>query len=82
MQRGDPMFAEKFTKAEVWVLREQIQERVLDPSEIAEVVHDFLTCRGYGISLKAARDAVSKMGAAGCSLEAVHRELEEMALVM
>ena len=37
---------------------------------------------GYGVSRDAARDAASRLGSAGCSLEVMRQELEHLALVM
>ena len=76
------MTAEKFTRAEVAVVREELLRRVPDPFELAEILQGFLVDRGFGVSANSALDAASKIGAAGCSLAAVHAELESVALVM
>lgn len=76
------MIAEKFTKAEVAAVREELLKRIPDPLELAEILQGFLVDRGFGISTKSALDAASKVGAAGCSLAALHAELETVALVM
>ncbi len=76
------MTAEKFTKAEVGVIREELLRRVPDPFEFAEILQGFLVDRGFGVSSNSALDAASKIGAAGCSLAALHAELEAVALVM
>jgi hypothetical protein len=41
----------------------------------------FLMGRGYGVSAEDARNAVSKVGLAGNTLEAFQREIESIALV-
>jgi len=76
------MTAEKFTRAEVAVVREELLRRVPDPFELAEILQGFLVDRGFGVSANSALDAASKIGAAGCSLAALHAELESVALVM
>ena len=76
------MATEKFTIAEVSALRNELMQRMLDPSEAAELLQVFLMGRGYGVSPTAALDAASKMGAAGCSFAAIQKELEAVALVM
>jgi hypothetical protein len=76
------MATEKFTLAEVTALRNEMMQRMLDPSETAELLQVFLMGRGYGVSPQAALDAASRMGAAGCSMAAVAKELEGVALVM
>jgi hypothetical protein len=76
------MTAEKFTTAELAIFREELLKRVPDPFELAEILQGFLVDRGFGISTNSALDAASKVGAAGCSLAALHAELEAVALVM
>jgi len=76
------MITEKFTNAELADLRDQLQQTVPDPLQIAEILQCFLMSRGYGVSSNMALDAASKMGAAGCSMAAVQKELETVALVM
>ena len=76
------MATEKFTVAEVTALRNELMQRMLDPSEAAELLQVFLMGRGYGVSPQAAMDAASRMGAAGCSLNVIQKELEGVALVM
>ena len=76
------MATEKFTLAEVTALRNEMMQRMLDPSEAAELLQVFLMGRGYGVSPQAALDAASRMGAAGCSMTAIAQELDGVALVM
>jgi hypothetical protein len=42
----------------------------------------FLAGRGYGISPESARDAAGRIEGTGCNVEALHKELESLALVM
>jgi len=76
------MMAEKFSISEVTALRNELMQRMLDPSEAAELLQVFLMGRGYGVSPEAALDAASRVGYAGCSVEAIHQELDKLALVM
>ena len=76
------MIIEKFTKTEVSDLRIRLLQMIPDPLEIAEILQCFLMSRGYGVSSNIAIDAASKMGAAGCSMAAIEKELETVALVM
>ena len=77
----DDMLAEKFTRADVAALRQELLD-IPDPFQNAEVLHDFLACRGYGVSSASALEAAGKMGAAGCSFAAIQAQLEAVALVM
>ena len=63
------MMAEKFSVPELTALR-------------TELVQMFLAGHGYGVSAEEARDAVSRAGILGGTLEAFQRELESIALVM
>jgi hypothetical protein len=76
------MLPEKFNKADVSALRDQLQQTIPDPLEIADILRTFLTDRGYGVCSHSALDAASKVGAAGCSFTAIQEELEAVALVM
>ena len=76
------MLTEKFTRADVSAIREELQERLSGPLEIAEILRAFLMNRGYGVSRDSALAAASKVGAAGCSCSAIQKELEAVALVM
>jgi hypothetical protein len=42
----------------------------------------FLAGRGYGVSPESARDAAGRIEGAGLDVEALHKELESLALVM
>lgn len=82
MPMGVPGGEERFTTAEVVALRNDLLQSGVDHWQAAEMLSVFLTGRGYGISRQGARDAVTRMETAGCSLECMHRELEQLALVM
>ena len=73
--------AEKFSVPELSALRNELLNSSLDALQAGELFQMFLVGRGYGVSPQAARDAANRVEAAGCSLEAMQRELESVALV-
>lgn len=73
---------EKFNISDVANLRNELVQGGLDYMQSAELLQIFLMGHGFGISPDAARDAATRMGSSGCSLEAVRKELEHLALVM
>jgi hypothetical protein len=76
------MTVEKFSLPEMVALRNELLQGGLDSRQAAELFQMFLMGRGYGVSPQAAWDAATKVGGAGCSLESLQRELENIALVM
>jgi len=76
------MCDEKFTDAEVSVLRYQLLRTMSDPMEVAEILRDFVVSQGYGVSSNTALDAATRIGASGCSFATIHEALEAVALVM
>jgi hypothetical protein len=75
------MTVEKFSVPELTALRSELLQG-FDSKDCAELVQMFMMGRGYGVSAEDARNAVSKAGMAGNTLEAFQRELENIALVM
>ncbi len=75
------MMAEKFSVPEITALRSELLQG-FDSKDCAELVQMFLMGRGYGVSAEDARNAVSKVGMLGSTLEAFQRELENIARVM
>ncbi len=73
---------EKFTVTEMAALRSELLGGGLDSHQAAELLQVFLMGHGYGVSPEKARSAVSRVEGAGCSLEAIQKELEGLALVM
>ena len=73
---------EKFNISDVTDLRDELIQGGLDSLQSGELLQVFLMGHGYGVSRDAARDAASRMGGAGCSLDAIRQELEHLALVM
>jgi hypothetical protein len=76
------MTVEKFSVAEMSALRNELLQGGLDGLQAAELLQVFLAGRGYGVSPEAARDAAYRVGGAGCSMEVIQKELEQLALVM
>ena len=75
------MMAEKFSVPELTALRSELLQG-FDSKEAAELVQMFLAGHGYGVSAEEARNAISRAGMLGSTLEAFQRELEKIALVM
>jgi len=73
---------EKFSVAEVAALRSELLQGGLDFFQTAEVLKLFLAGRGYGVSPESALDAAGRIEGSGCDVDALHKELESLALVM
>ena len=71
----------KFSALGVNALRSNLLQGGLDLRGAAELLQLFLMGRGYGVSPEAARDAVTRVGGSGCSVEAIQQELDQLALV-
>ena len=72
---------EKFSVPELTALKSELLQG-FDSRDATELVQMFLAGHGYGVSAEEARNAVARVGFAGCTLEAFQRELENIALVM
>lgn len=75
------MMAEKFSVPELAELRSELLAG-FDSKDAAELVQMFLAGHGYGVSVEAARHAMSRVGLLGSTVDALRRELESIALVM
>lgn len=73
---------QKFPMLELQQLREGLQQHALDSWQAAELISSFLIGRGYGVSRQSARDAVSRLELASCSMDCMQAELEKLAMVM
>ena len=73
---------EKFSTAQVQILRSDLLAARLDFFQIAETIKMFLESLGYGISLQMARQVAARWECARDTVEALHRELESSALAM
>ena len=76
------MMIEKFTDAQVSVLRYQLLRTMADPLEEAAILRDFVVTQGYGVSSTTALDAATRIGASGYSFATIQEALETVALVM
>jgi hypothetical protein len=75
------MYTEKFSALDVAELRSELLQGGLDARDAAELMQTFLSGRGYGVSLEAARAAAFTVEGSGCSLEVMQRELNKIAMV-
>ncbi|MGD0929191.1 MAG: hypothetical protein ABR902_00945 [Candidatus Korobacteraceae bacterium] len=75
------MMAEKFSVPELAALRSELLHG-FDSRDAGELLQMFLAGHGYGVSAEEARNAVSRAGLLGGTLETFQRELENIALVM
>jgi hypothetical protein len=72
----------KFTASELAALRTDLLQMGMDQWQAAEMVSSFLAGRGYGVNRQRAREAVARLEKEHCPLEAMHQELDSLALVM
>jgi hypothetical protein len=80
--REDRSCVERFTPADLILLRNELLRSGVDSFEAAQIVMDFLSGRGYGVSSTEARAAASKIETPGCTAEHIQAELEAVALAM
>ncbi len=73
---------DKFSVTEVAALRSELLQGGLDSFQTAEMIKMFLAGLGYGVSPQSALDAVARIEVANCNVEALRKELEDLALVM
>ncbi len=73
---------ERFSVTELTALRSELLEGGLDFRQAGEMLQMFMMGHGFGVSPDAAMDAASRVGSAGCSLESIEHELQNLALVM
>ncbi len=73
---------ERFAITEMSALRNQLLEGGLDYQQAGEMFQLYLMGHGYGVSPQAARAAAYRIGGRGCSVEAIQKELEGIAMVM
>jgi hypothetical protein len=78
----DRTYVERFTPADLMMLRDELLQSGLDSFQAAEIVAHFLSGRGYGVSAQEARAAASRIEVPGCTAEHIQAELERVALAM
>jgi hypothetical protein len=76
------MIGDKFAPSDLLALRGELLRSNLDSFQAAEVVTNFLSGRGYGISRQEARGIASRIEGQGCKPEHIQEELERVARVM
>jgi hypothetical protein len=81
-ERPDDRTIEKFTPSDLLALRGDLLQSGVDSFQAAEIVANFLSGRGYGISSLEARHVATKIEGHGCKPEHIQAELERVARVM
>ncbi len=81
-QQDDRTYVEQFTPTDLMTLRNELLQSGVDSFQAAEIVANFLSGRGYGVSNHEARTAASRIEVPGCTVEHIQRELERVALAM
>lgn len=82
MAAATPIAVEKFSEADLAGLREELLRSHLDSWQLGDVISNYLTSRGYGVSSHAARTTASRIESAGYTVKSMQEELEKLALVM
>ncbi|MDQ2925588.1 MAG: hypothetical protein M3R43_08550 [Acidobacteriota bacterium] len=70
---------EKFTSSDLTALRSDLLQSGVDSFQAAELVANFLSGRGYGVSNDEARGVASAIEGVGCTVECIQAELERVA---
>lgn len=78
----DVCYVERFTPADLLQLRNQLADSSIDSFQAAQIVSNFLSGRGYGVSQHEARLAASRIDTARCTVECMQAELERVARMM
>ncbi len=73
---------EKFPATELSGLREDLLQSGLDSRQVAELIREFLTERGYGVSFDDARLAATNVEVLFGSLQRMQETLEKVAVFM
>lgn len=71
-----------FAAADLSALRQDLLQSGLDHWQAADLISNFLSGRGYGVSNQAARSAASRIESVGCSIQSMQKELAALALIM
>lgn len=71
-----------FAAADLSALRQDLLQSGLDHWQAADLISNFLSGRGYGVSNQAARGAASRIESVGCSIQSMQKELAALALMM
>jgi hypothetical protein len=79
---NDGVLVERFSPSDLTTLRNELLQSGVDSFQAAQMVTNFLSGRGYGVSSQEARTAATKIEGAGCTTEHIQAELERVARVM
>lgn len=82
MKMDDRTYVEQFTPTDLLLLRSELLQSGVDSFQAAEIVANFLSGRGYGVSKHEAQAAASCIEVPGCTAERIQAELERVALAM
>jgi hypothetical protein len=77
-----PIGIEKFPTVELSELRDELSRGGLDSRQVAELIREFLTERGYGVSFDDAQAAAGDDGVLSGSLQRMQETLEKVAVLM
>jgi hypothetical protein len=78
----DRTYVERFTPTDLLTLRNELLQSGVDSFQAAEIVCNFLSGRGYGVSQHEARVAASSIEGPGCTAEHIQAALDRVALAM
>ncbi|MFC6646672.1 hypothetical protein ACFQBQ_13960 [Granulicella cerasi] len=78
----DTCAVEKFTPSDLIALRSDLLQSGIDSFQAAEIVANFLSGRGYGVSSHEARGIATAIESPGITPERIQLELERVARVM
>jgi hypothetical protein len=78
----DSSYVEQFTPTDLLLLRNELLQSGVDSFQAAEMVVNFLSGRGYGVSNHEARAAASRIEVHGSTAAHIQAELERVALAM
>jgi hypothetical protein len=81
-QQRDRTHVERFTPTDLLMLRQELLRSEVDTFQAAQIVTNFLSGRGYGVSSCEARAAASRIEGFRCTVEHIQAELERVAHVM
>jgi hypothetical protein len=73
---------EQFSATQLGNLRTALMDSGIDSWQAADVLSNFLTGRGYGVSPQRARDAIARLEGTNRALDCMQAELERVAVVM
>jgi hypothetical protein len=73
---------EKFSAIQLGNLRTALMESGVDSWQAADLLSNFLTGRGYGVSPQRARDAIARLEGTNRTLDCIQEELERVAFAM